>query len=326
MNDLLLEKAAYTTADLTAGAGKMTRAQADRFIDMTVNNSVMFRDGLARTLRVDHRSGRINRIKFAEPVTYGAEEGVLVTRTVKPTNSWIDYTTRKLTSARDTTTETYEENIEGDSHEETVVNAFAAQMGNDFEHVGILGDTVAYAADGSATGLLLRTMDGWYKQSSGGHMVDAGGATISKIIFSKMIRALPNYYKQRRGALCFMMSPGLVQDWRDQLASRNTDVGDQNLVGSGTLAAYGVPIREVPLIPENLDSYDGSTSYGDATFIWLTFPGNFTRVISRDIETYSEFKPREDLTQWTMYTYQGLFLQEADALVTCHSCRISGPA
>lgn len=321
---MLLKKSLYETADLTAAAGKMTRTQSDFFIGMTVNNSVLFRDNLAVTRRVDHRQGRINRIMFSEPVTYGAAEGVEVTRTVKPTTSYIDYTTSKLTSAMDRTTELMEENVEGEAFEDTIAEEFAKRMGNDFELLAILGDTVKYAADGSATGLLLKTMDGWFKQAAGANIVDLGGTTVSKVVFSDMIRTMPNHYKQNRAGLRFYVSPGIAQDWRDQLASRNTDLGDASLVGSGPLNAYGIPIVEVPLFPQDLDSYDGSTNYDNATFAWLTFPENLIRVISRDIEVYKEFKPRFDKWEWTLYTYQGHYIQNLEAMVMGVNLRLQG--
>lgn len=324
--ELLLRKATglHASTDFTEGAGKMTRTQADRFIDMTINNSVMFQEGLARTIVIDHRKGRILRLKFGEPVTYGAEEGEEVTRLVKPENSWLDYDTRKLASAMDMNTEVEELNVEGRGYNDTLMQALATQMGNDFEHVAIMGDTVKYINDTDATGRLLKTMDGWHKQSAAAHIFDAEGATISKVIFSEMIRLMPNYYKQRRNELRFFASPSIVQDWRDQLASRNTQLGDDSLVGSGPLNAFAIPLVEVPLIPDNLNSYDGSTAYGNASWIWLTFPENFTRFISREIETYREFKPRFDKWEWTAYTYQGMFLQNVDAMVMATNIRTQG--
>ena len=323
-NQLLLRKAVYASSDLTEYAGKMGRTQADYFIDMTVNESVMLKSGLSRTVRRDHRQGRINRIKFGEAVTYGAEEGVEVTRTVKPTSSYLDYTTRKLTSAIDMNTETLELNVEGEAHEQTIAQGLATRMAHDFENVAINGDTVAYAADGSANGLLLRTMDGWFKQSAAGLIVDAEGTNISKVLLGQMIRTMPTYYLQRLNELRFYVSPGIYQDYRDQLASRSTPVGDDALMGNGPMTYGGIPIVLVPLIPQNLDSYDGSSNWNNASFIWLTVPNNFVRVITRDIEVYYDFRPRFDQWQWTLYTYQGLYLENTEAMVTAVNVRLHG--
>jgi hypothetical protein len=326
--ELLLRKATgtYATSDLTEGVNKMTRTQADKFIDMTINESVMMREGLCTVHRVDHRKGRVARMKFGEPVTYGATEGTQVTRTVKPDFSYWDYDTSKLCSAWDINSEVLEVNNEGRVHEESVMSALATRMGHDFEYLGIQGDTVKYSAGTTATDLLLKTMNGWYKLAQGGLVEDLAGASVSKTVFSKLIRKMPNHYKQQRSRLRFFCSPSVIQDWRDSLASRNTDLGDASMVGSGPLTAYGIPLVEVPLIPENLNSYDGSTAYGNGTFVWLTFPENFTWIISRDIETYMEFVPRYDQWQWTLYTYMGFALQNLECMVMGVNLRLQGPS
>jgi hypothetical protein len=324
-NELLLQKA-LETSDLSYGTSRMNRSQADRFIRMTQNESVLLSGGLARVVPVDNPKSRLSKISFSGPVTEKATENTDSGNVVEPTYSFVDYDTEKVRSAVDITTEVYEENMEGGAHRDTIMSELAVRVGHDFEQLAILGDATTYAADASATGRLLRTFDGWYLKSQSANVVDINGATISRSVFSEMIRAMPNVYKQRKQELRFFCSPSIVQDYRDQLASRNTDLGDMALQGSAPLQAYGVPIIEVPIFPENLDRFGGSEGWTDSSFIWLTFPQNLIMIISRELELYWEFKPRKDAWEATIYAKIGAQLENTDALVLGHSIRISGAA
>jgi hypothetical protein len=282
-------------------------------------------------MRPTNVQGEFGRLLFGGVVTEGANENVDSGNLVVPTHSKIEYATKKLRSAMDITRETLEENIEGEGYQDTVMNSLGTRIGVDLELLAILGDTVAYAADDSNTGRLLKHNNGWFKlaisgdgTNPGGHTVDCAGATISKTIFSKMIRALPVQFKQNRAALRIFASPSIIQDYRDNLANRLTSLGDQSLVGADPLRVFGVPIVEIPLIPEDMDSLDGSDTWGDASFIWLSIPANFVHVITREIDVYWEYKPRKDALEATVYTRVDDILENEDAIVTGYDLRVAG--
>lgn len=319
---LLLKKAAYTTADLSVGVNRMNRAQADAFIDMTTNEGTILQSENSRVLRVNNPLGRFVRMKFGEPVTRGATENTEFIYTVKPTFTYQDYSTVKLATAMDWSTELEEENNEGASHIDTVMDALATKVAEDLELLAIFGDTAAYAAVNTATGFLLRNYNGWFKQAAAANIVDTGGSAISKVVFSEMIRAMPNIYKQNRSRLRFYASPSIVQDLRDQFASRQTLMGDNAITGNTPLQIYGVPIVEVPLFSETMNRYDGSEVYGDGTFLWLTDPRNLVFILSRDWETFSEFKPRKDATEYTMYSKSSAIIENTEAMVMAVNVRV----
>lgn len=313
-NQLLLRKS-LTTADLPYGSARMNRTQADRFIDFTKSERVMLAGDMARIETVDNPLGRISRMAFTGPVLEKADENTDSGNVFKPAYTYLDYSTQKTRSAVDLTMETLEENIEGASHQDSIMRSLAIKIGENVEQLDILGDATAYAAVNTDLGRLLRCYDGWYKLSQSGHVVDLLGTTISKDVFGKLLRALPNVYKQQRQLLRYLCSPNIVQDYREMLASRNTDYGDVSLQGNGQITVYGIPIIEVPLIPENLNSFDGSQSWGDASFIWLTNPKNFIHIYSRLWEIFFQQIPRKDAIEITVYSRMGAMLENNDAIV-----------
>jgi len=315
-----LQKAITTTT--LDGGGRLNQEQANAFIDLTVDSSTLLK--MCRVLRRSNPKGEFDKLLFGDVVTEGADELEDTGNVFEPTHSKVEYSTKKLRSAIDISRETLEENIEGTGYRSTVMTSLGTRIGTDLELLAIQGDETAYAAVNTRRGRLLRRNDGWFKQGLSGHTVDVQGGTITKTIFSQLIRALPVQFKQNRAALRFFASPSIVQDYRDQLANRETTLGDNSLTGAGPLMVFGVPIVEIPLIPEDLNSLNGSDVWGDASFIWLTYPQNFVHVITRDIEVYWEFKPRKDGWESTTYTRVDDIYENVDALVTGYNLRVAG--
>ena len=86
--------------------------------------------------------------------------------------------------------------------------------------------------------------------------------------------------------------------------------------------AFGIPIVEVPLLPEvQTGSYSGASgSHGD---IHLTFPNNVVIGIKRDVTVYRFFWPRKDSIEYTMYTRVGVQIEQADAWVVVKNVKVA---
>lgn len=315
-----LRKAAIDTTVINTGGGILNAAQADKFIDLTVDSQALLKR--CRVERVTNPSGSLQRLLFADPITEGASENTDSGRIDNPTFSEVTYATVKMRSAFDITVDSLEGNIEGPALRNTLMASAGKRIGTDLEMVSLIGDTTL--ADTTNLNKLLRVNQGWRKLSDTGNLVDCAGANISKTIFSKLIRALPSQYKTDRSALRFYCSPAIIQDYRDVLADRATALGDSATQGNDPLKAFGIPIEEIPLIPEALDCISGSAVYADGSFVWLTFPQNFIFIISRDIEVYWEFKPRTDKYEATVYTKVDAIIENVDALVCGYDVRVKG--
>lgn len=305
-----------TAADLDAG-GRMNPEQADRFIDLTVDQSKLLK--MVRLHRATASSGEIDKLLIGEPVTEDAALSPVAETVPGSIFSKVTYTTRKLRTALDLPKDVLEDNIEGENFQDTIMAAVAKRVATDHELLAIMGDTEKYAADNTKLGRLLRTLDGWYKQTlTGCHYVDAEGAVVSRALFSQALRALPHQYKTDRSQLRFFVSPSVWQDYADQLADRPTSAGDQAASGAQPIRVYGVPLEEIPLIPENLGPS------GDMTFIWLTIPANFIYVVQREFEVHWEFVPRRDVYENTCYSRIAVAIENKDAVVVIQNVRVGG--
>jgi hypothetical protein len=84
--------------------------------------------------------------------------------------------------------------------------------------------------------------------------------------------------------------------------------------GSTGLAPFGIPLIEVPLMPETVaGSYSGAS--GNHGYIILTFPNNHIVGIPREITVYREFKPKKDTIEYTQYNRVAQNIENAEAYV-----------
>ena len=181
-NEAMIKKA-IDMAAIGAG-GEMLPKQADKFIDLTVDESTLL--ALVRIEKTDNPKGELDFLNIGEPVTEGAAENpeaqTYSGSIYDPTFSFIPYACTKTRSAFNLTKEAEFANIERSALRERVMTSFAARMSTDLELLGIAGDNSL--ASTSRLNRLLRTYDGWDIQSDSGHLVDAGGYNVSKKLFS----------------------------------------------------------------------------------------------------------------------------------------------
>jgi hypothetical protein len=208
----------------------------------------------------------------------------------------------------------------------------ATQAGNDIEDVILNGDTTL---TGDA---LYKSFDGVVKKAKAyGHVVDHGGAAITRAAFNSALKSLPRKYKQRRADLRFLVGSNLIQDflYANSIGTNQTipqDIASSIIRGdvqpvsgpAGYVApyAFGIPIVEVPLLNEAQDGdYSGETgNHGD---IHLTFPNNVVIGIKRDVTVYRFFWPRKDSIEYTMYTRVGVQIEQADAWVVVKNVKVA---
>jgi hypothetical protein len=208
----------------------------------------------------------------------------------------------------------------------------ATQAGNDIEDVILNGNT-SLSSDA-----LYKAFDGVVKKSkANGRVVDAGGATVSRAVFNSALKALPRKYKQRRTDLRFLAGSNLIQDflYANSIGTNQTipqDIASSIIRGdvqplsgpAGYVApyAFGIPIVEVPLLPETqTGDYSGATgSHGD---IHLTFPNNVVIGVKRDVTVYRFFWPKKDAIEYTMYTRVGVQIEQADAWVVVKNVKVA---
>ena len=329
MSDDMIEKVIRTTEVAAGGGGLLNPEQANRFIDYMWDATVLGRQ--VRTIRMKSDTVDIDKVGIGERLLRVATEAVDTGVNAGATFSKISLTTKKLRLDWEISTESLEDNIEGEALEDHIARLMATQAGNDLEDVAINGDTAS--ADP-----LLKAFDGWRKRAlAAGHVIDHGGATVDRTVFNKALKAMPRNYMQRRNQLKFFTGSNIIQDYLFTLQQlESTFVNPESLAAAGinqavrtegpagfTMGnAFGLPVQEVPLFEETkAGDYSGATgNHGD---VWLTFPQNLLWGVKREIQIYREFKNKKDTTEYTMYCRVGTQIENADAFVVVKNVKIS---
>ena len=349
MSNELLEKsiAANTTATSTFGSstggtgvhtasedgngGLLNPEQSARFLDYMFDATVIGK--VARTVRMKADTTEIDRMSIGEKLVKLASEGDNTNSgNAAVTFSKISLTTKKLRLDWELSTESLEDNIEGADLEDHIARMMATQAGNDIEDVVLNGDTDL------SSDQLYKAFDGVVKKAKdNGHVVDAAGAGVSRAVFNSALKALPRKYKQRRTDLRFLSGSNLIQDYLYSTSQNIQNVNPQDIASgiirgdvpvlggpAGYVApyAFGIPIVEVPLLPETqAGDYSGHAgSHGD---IHLTFPNNVVIGIKRDVTVYRFFWPKKDSIEYTMYTRVGVQIEQADAWVVVKNVKVA---
>jgi len=315
----------------TSKGGLLNPEQSARFLDYMFDATVIGK--VARTVRMKADTTEIDRIGVGEKLMILASEADSTgSANSAVTFSKISLSTKKLRLDWELSTESLEDNIEGPDLEDHIARMMATQAGNDIEDVLLNGNTDLTSDN------LYKAFDGVVKKAkANGHVVDAGGAAISRALFNSALKALPRKYKQRRTDLRFLVGSNLIQDflYANSIGTNQTipmDVTSSIIRGevaplggpAGYVAPYpfGIPIVEVPLLPEAQDGdYSGETgNHGD---IHLTFPNNVVIGVKRDVTVYRFFWPRKDSVEYTMYTRVGVQIEQADAWVVVKNVKVA---
>jgi hypothetical protein len=257
-NEEILAKAAITT-DAIATAGKLSPAQADKFIDYVIEEAKLA--SLARIVRMQKgESWEIDKIgigrRAAVPAPEARDPGVR--RGI--TTSKVTITPREIVVPFEIGDQFKRQNIQGDDVEDLVVRMMARQTANDLEELYLNGDALGagvlesdYMESGSATlyrkDSYLALFNGFLRLADSGNVVDAAGVNIAASHFGSAIRAMPTKFRRNRAELRWLMPADVMELWREKVASRATAVGDAALSGSGDVKPFGIMPVEVPLFP-----------------------------------------------------------------------------
>jgi HK97 family phage major capsid protein len=250
-NRTLLEKADLALADLTAGGGILLPAQAQKFMRLLIKQSVLMQ--LATVVPMASPKHQLSKIKFGSRILRPGQEAtaLAVADRARPDLSFLELDARLFKAEVHLSDEVLEDNIERGELRQTILEMIAEAAGRDMEEVIINGDTASADA-------FLATMDGLLKQTTS-HVVDAAGVAINKNLLRDMLKSLPSEYLRDKKQMAFLTSVDAELDYRNTLADRAT-VGGDRFIEEDTPALYsGVPVKPVPLFPENLGQANNRT-------------------------------------------------------------------
>lgn len=322
MSNGLLEKVISTSTIGTGvgGGGLLSPAQGDRFISYIWEATTL--GAQVRKIRLRGNEVELDRMAVGERVVRLATEAVDDALSVKVAFAKVSLSTEKLRLDWELSSESLEDNLEGEAFEDHVARLLSAQAANDIEDLAINGDV------NNVHDPLFKSFDGWRKRLyAGANVVDGGENPLDRGVFHKALRAMPRRYMARRGALKWFTSAGLLQDYvysaefvesddtrRQYVPQSDRDNALNNPIpgeaaGWSPTAPYGIRAQEVPLFPE---FEVGNKTVSD---VWLVDPNNLIWGVKREIQVYREFVPRKDTIEYTMFTRVGCAMENPEAAV-----------
>lgn len=265
-----IQKADFLLSNLTSGGGLLQPDQADRFIRLLVDTSVVLPKMFEK--RMSSPVSLLEKIKIGSSFLKGATEATAlpVAQRTAPDTSKVTLTAQPLKGETRLSYESVEDCIERGTFEDTVRSLLADRAALDLENLAFNGNT-------SSSDDTLKVLNGFIAQASS-HTVVGGGASITRAMLKDVLKTLPSAY--RSGAqrnLEFFTSDEAGIDWHETIADRATPLGDRSVESRETPLFQGIPVSGVPVIPSNLG---GGTN---ETVILLTDPQNMVFGIWRNI-------------------------------------------
>lgn len=266
-NKTIIEKADVTLATLASG-GLMNPEQADTFLRMVQSAPTILKD--SRFVQMASDTRKIEKIGFGSRILRPGQEGKVLADADRsaPSTSTITLNAKEVIAEVHITYDTLENNIEGNNLQNTIMQMLAERAALDIEEVIVNGDK-------SSADPYLALLDGLRKQATS-HVVDHAAGAFSKDVFKKAYKAVPAKYLRNPKDWKFYASHGLEVEWKDQVAGRQTNLGDFSLQG-GLASAYGVPVDGIAMLQPYTDS---AKTVSD---ILLTHPKNIVVGMSRNI-------------------------------------------
>ena len=273
-NRTVLEKADLALADLTAGGGLLLPAQAQKFIRILIDESVVLKQGTVVPMKSPKQL--IEKIRFGGRILRAGSESAALPSgdRTKPDLSQVELDAQLFKAEVRLNNEVLEDSIERGQLRQTIMQLMAEAISRDIDEVIVRGDT----ASGDA---FLAKLDGILKQATS-NLVDAQNQATNKGIFRDMLKSMPSAFLRNKREMRFFTSVDSEIDYRDSLAERATVVGDKFLEQDEPVAYSGVPVMDVPMFPENLGGG------ANATNILLTDPKNVNIGIWRNIRVETD--------------------------------------
>jgi len=267
-------------AILTTTGGQMSPVELNAFIDSTVEQSDFLtmcrveRD-IVKTLNMDI-IGVGTRLLITDVEGEAPADLKVVTiprRALTPVSTVLPY---------DISFRFLEKNIEREGAEATINALFGLQFGNDIVDLAWNGDT-----DSADT--FIKICNGYIdraKADEDTHKDNFGVNDKLVEVFTAMLKAMPNKFRNRTNELRFFVSPNVELKYRDELGGRNTALGDAAVVSKLPLAAKGIEVKSIFAIPD--------------TEICLTLTPNLAVGFGAEMRVGRQLQERKGIIEFTL--------------------------
>jgi hypothetical protein len=326
-NELLQKVVNDTEGNGDKKGGYLAPAQVRQFFDMMYDVTVL--GPQVRVERIRGDIAELTRMGIGERLLRVATEAVDDGMNVGAAFSKISLSTTKFRLDWEISTEALEDGLEGAALEDHIARLMATQVGNDME------DYAINASSTNTTDPGIGAFDGWSARANKiGHIVDAGGETLGRSVFSDMLKAMPRRARQNRANLKFFTSANAIQDFLDSEAAIELENGNTERSAASILSGplgytapriYGQSVQEVPLFDENkTGTYSGGASAQAVhSEVWLTDPKNLIWAVKREVQVYRQFAQKKDSWEYTLFTRFGTAIEDGNSIVVAKNVRTS---
>lgn len=261
-NQSLLRKADLAITDLQNDGGELQPEEGATFIRKLIKQPTLLQQ--VRIVEMNAPKRKINKIGFGSRILRKATPSVALTQSQrsKPTTEQLELDTKEQIAEVRLPYNVLEDNIEraeAANNEasntgpgglrQTLIELIAERVALDLEELAIHADT-AYTSGDADDQDYISQLDGYLKLgSTDGHGVDAAGASVSKELFKKGMKSMPDQYLRDRAQMKHFVSVDNEIEYRDTLANRGTGMGDTYTTGSADAYAYGSKVEAVSLMP-----------------------------------------------------------------------------
>lgn len=287
-NEQLIRRADMALSDLENNGGMLLPEQANRFIDMVVEQPTMLSQ--ARFERMNGPEKKIEKMGFTRRILQAATQSggaqddgshdrhLARSRRSKPDTSKLKLVSKEMIGEVRIPYEVLEDNIEGQSMEDRIMRQMAERLALDLEEWALIADE-GYIAGDAADQDFFGLGDGWLKRADANVVNHADVAKPAMFVAGML--GMPQKYLRNLGRLKHFVTVGDTIRYRDGVSARQTGYGDAMLTTAQEIFAAGVRVEAAPLMPQG---------YG-----LFTFPQNLIFGMQRQIsiETDKDIRGRE---------------------------------
>jgi HK97 family phage major capsid protein len=240
------QKADVVRTSLVSDGGYMSQREFERFLQRGFKRSILIKD--ARQVKMPSRDFEIPTIGFdddwstflIQPTYNRGGELLGVAERSSPSFGKCTLNARTFTAQVNIPWDVMRDSVEKEQLVDTIRGLIDERVMADVEKIWIAGDT-------TSTTVQLAVMDGLIALTST-YTVAAAGARLSTSLLDSAIALFPEQYETNN--VSFYTTRTSRNNWRKELASRATALGDQALateLQNGTHDDY--PVKRIPLWP-----------------------------------------------------------------------------
>lgn len=240
-NKDLIKKLDMFEANLDGGI--LDGEKAKSFLKKAIDAAIIQK--YARTMTLPAGSYTIPKLGFNDRILRRGVEGQSLTQSerARPDIDSVKIETKEYIAEVRMSYDVLMHNVEKKGIEATIKDAMAARIGLDV-------DDLVCNANLADPDPFFNGLDG--ARAAAGITVDLGGAIYDKSAMKTMMAAMPAKYKRDKSKLGFFASTLSEENYRDQLSSRATVMGDEYTEGIRPAYYSGSRIIQTPVMPEDL--------------------------------------------------------------------------